>query len=232
MTDCQKLISQINELHTDSAELEQRIGKYLSINNSETAREEKTKSLWDIYESRKVIREKIKSFYDRLKVYTFLESLPEGRVERISIRRGNFGSSDELVRVVEQDGNVIPAHVKFLLSKCDIKLLEKEVVDDLVIIELGDLGFNNYEGTVENIFKRAEEIGLKLCNPEVGPQLLLQSNINGYNDVKYIAMKPIFTSTWNILSVERLQNEPALYSCNGEAEYHYNSVCRFVFRIP
>jgi hypothetical protein len=83
----------------------------------------------------------------------------------------------------------------------------KEIEVDLVNISVSELGFPN-GATREKIYKRAQELGLQLCPPEVGPQLRLQYKDQPMNEWLLIGMKPVTGSDGNlkVFNVERNDN--------------------------
>lgn len=64
---------------------------------------------------------------------------------------------------------------------------------ELVTVSVAELGFNNGEMRV-NVYKRAQELGLYLCPPEVGPQLRLQYKDQPKDAWLIIGMEPIMDS--------------------------------------
>jgi len=68
---------------------------------------------------------------------------------------------------------------------------ENEPVD-LVRLKVRDLNLPN--PTTENIYQKAEELGLKLCPVEVGPYYRLQYADQPTNEYLYIGMKQIADS--------------------------------------
>lgn len=61
---------------------------------------------------------------------------------------------------------------------------------DLVMLSVAQLGFPR-EGTRAEIFARAEQLGLELCSPEVGPLLRLQYAEQPIGEFLRIAMEPV-----------------------------------------
>ncbi|MBI2099358.1 hypothetical protein HYT45_03025 [Candidatus Uhrbacteria bacterium] len=94
---------------------------------------------------------------------------------------------------LQDSGHRIGEWASDILGKCSFKasLIEMEV--DLVVTTVAELGFKN-GATRENIYKRALEFGLKLCPPEVGPQLRLQYTDQPWGEWLLIGMEPIAAS--------------------------------------
>lgn len=74
------------------------------------------------------------------------------------------------------------------MSKTDFSPEKQEY--NLVRFTVADLGYPD-GATTEEIYARAEKLGLNLCPAEVGPQLRLQSSSHEW---MLIAMEPIFAS--------------------------------------
>lgn len=61
---------------------------------------------------------------------------------------------------------------------------------DLAVVSVAELGFPN-GATRKEIYQKAQELGLELCPPEVGPQLRLQYQNQPMGEWLLIGMKPI-----------------------------------------
>jgi hypothetical protein len=111
--------------------------------------------------------------------------------------------------------------------------IEEEI--DLVNISVGELGFTKAELLV-NIYKRALIFGLKLCPPEVGPQLRLQYTNQPHGEYLLIAMQPCkcFDGDELVFSVESsgFNNHNWLNANYGSPDASYNKSTRLIFRLP
>lgn len=96
----------------------------------------------------------------------------------------------ELVKELDAKKIIISDHaLDLLLSEYFTVSKFKEQID-LVRLTVKDLGFPN-EATTEEIYKKAEELGLELCPAEVGPNLQLKYSDQPLNERVRIAMKQI-----------------------------------------
>lgn len=229
MIDCKKLTIKLRGITDLVKELDQKIEQFNNLKNS-VGNKEKTEFLFDIYRARKLVKDKIQNIRDRIKAEAFLESLPEERIERMSIKRGNFRGSIPLVKSLKQAGNNVPRLISHALSNCGIRFLEKEVVDDFVAVYVRDLGFDNLvsvlsRADIEEIFKKAERFGLKLCLPEIAPQLLLQHEPLPAPNY-HIAMEPLKSAN----SIFEVSSESSIDLSSIHWGYHGSH--RFVFRLP
>lgn len=232
MIDCKKLTIKLGGTIDFVKELNQKIEHFNELKDS-IGNKEKTELLFDIYRTRKQVNDKTQNIKDRIKAEMFLESMLEERIERMSVKRGNYKSSFQIINALQSVANSMPLHVKHALSNCGIRLLEKEVSEDFVILRIEDLGFNNRKVVIEKIFQKASELGFRLCMPEIGPQLILQHGDKlQNNDPIYVAMKPIMSSVESIFTVGKSNDELSLYLAHGSSDYGYHGSCRFIFRLP
>ena len=112
-------------------------------------------------------------------------------------------TADDFRLALRNGGHQISPWANDLLGKHVFKASEIEMEVDLVSATVAELGFPN-GATRENIYKRAQELGLRLCPPEVGPQLRLQYTDQPLGEWLLIGMKPITDSdgSLKVFSVE------------------------------
>lgn len=78
-----------------------------------------------------------------------------------------------------------------LLKHPECVLAQRETEVDLVEVSVGELGFP-MGTTIDQFYARAQELGLRLCLPEIGLQLLYQNPERPPNGVMtWVAMEPI-----------------------------------------
>jgi len=139
-------------------------------------------------------------------IYT---SFPEGRIEKIEMTIGGkpkevimhelqwrAESSEPEEKIRFQD------KAKSMMDNSEFYTLEKSKQIDLVKLKVSDLGLTG-KVTYDEICKRAEELGLELCLPEVGPSFRLNhKDIFEQKQVRrlgqtIIGMRPIIDSSGN-----------------------------------
>lgn len=123
-------------------------------------------------------------------IYT---SFPEGKFKTFETTIGGK-TKEELEVELKQKNIKVGSDAQSLLESPDFTTSKNTEDVDLVRLTVGDLGFSS-GATIDEIYKRAEELGLELCPPEVGPQLRLS-----YSGTEYlrIAMKQITVHTLNL----------------------------------
>ncbi len=106
-----------------------------------------------------------------------------------------------------------------------------EMSVDLVVASVAELGFKR-PATNREIYKRAIELGLDLCQAEDGPQLRRQYLDQPNGERLHIAMKPINNSVGysNIFVVENCNGKLVLDNYGGNPDFSCPLGFRFVFR--
>ncbi|OGM94250.1 hypothetical protein A2524_01085 [Candidatus Wolfebacteria bacterium RIFOXYD12_FULL_48_21] len=137
-------------------------------------------------------------------------------------------SKDELIKELEEKGRLIGADANHLLKSEDFKTSESREHIDLVRPTVKDLGFDN-GATTEEIYARADELGLDLCEAEDAPNLRVQ--YDGTEGMA-IAMKQI-TGSGGFPSVFYLSSDDDdlwLGTNGARPGIRWNADNRFVFR--
>ena len=120
-------------------------------------------------------------------------SFPEGGITRYSVEIGGK-TPEQLENDLEQAGFKISYVAHQMMRQEEFKTAKDPEQADLVRLTVGDL-FNDENGhTTDDIYKRADQIGLELCPAEVGPHLRLKLTDQVMNDWFRIAMKQIADS--------------------------------------
>lgn len=177
-------------------------------------------------------------------IYT---SFPEGKIDQGKIEIGGM-TEEELKKEIEnkkdeQGRNYqISSYAESMMKHKDFTVsiqerLKNPETIDLVRLKVRDLGFTE-NPTTDELYKRAEELGLELCPPEVGPHLRLkyeevfQREQPMYEYLR-IAMKQIFGSGGD-LSVFRVRRSDdgfwlGISWTNPSNRWHLDH--EFVFRL-
>ncbi|MDO8618944.1 MAG: hypothetical protein Q7R49_03275, partial [Candidatus Daviesbacteria bacterium] len=119
-------------------------------------------------------------------VYT---SFPEGRIKRQAVEIGGK-SKDQLKAELKQAGVNISQYADDMINSPDFVTLKDPQTLDTVRLRVSDLGLKG-SPTTDQVYAQAEELGLELCPPEVGPQLRLKDTDQPMGDYYWIGMKQI-----------------------------------------
>ncbi len=186
--------------------------------------------------------------FDRLpegveNVYT---SFPEGKIPRQNIEIGGKDER-ELESFLTQNGHRFD-YVGWMLEHDDFKRSLREPDENqpdwkqwkikspeeatLIRLRVEDLGFPS-GATTDQIYARAEELGLELCPPEVGPQFRLQYANQPMNEYVYVGMKQISASGgWpHVFYVGRNDDGSWLGLNWAKPTYGWPAYSQFVFRL-
>ena len=108
-----------------------------------------------------------------------------------TIQIGRYKTSAEIRKALEDGGFKMSDWAKQILEKTPLSGNPSEI--NLVRMTVADLGFES-NATTEEIYARANELGLDLCPAEVGPQLRLQYPGQPKSEWLKVAMEPILDS--------------------------------------
>ena len=103
-------------------------------------------------------------------------------------------TSQELLSELTQNGINVGSYARSMMENPDFTTLPGPQQIDLVRLQVRDLGIKKNLPTTDDIYKRAQELGLNLCPAEVGPQYRLQYNNQPNGEWFVIGMKPITDS--------------------------------------
>ena len=109
-----------------------------------------------------------------------------------TIKIGIYKDLESLKDALLQNGFRIGDWANDILEKTELSSEKKSI--DLVKISVEELGLTK-GAYKKDIYKKAFELGLKLCPPEIGPHLRLQYNNQEKLESLQIAMEPISDST-------------------------------------
>lgn len=121
-----------------------------------------------------------------------------------------------------------------IISGPEFVTAKKTTKINLVNVSVADLGFGECT-SLNDIYKRALEIGLELCPEETGPQLRLQYLNQPKGEWFCIATKPMISlDGHNIPSIfyagcSNISNKKHLYMVCGYYDYLWPPETRFIF---
>ena len=140
----------------------------------------------------KELEKKLRPFIDWQEVRKFpgikIEAFPEKKISIAKLITDPKINSPQSAIAALESKNIYVDLAKYILAKT--KFIREEREYELVRFKVADLGFPD-GATTEEIYARAQELGLHLCPAEVGPHLKRQSSDQGR---MFIAMEPIIDS--------------------------------------
>src|SRR3989344_1889862 len=110
----------------------------------------------------------------------------------INLRTG-LKTADDFRKSLRDSGNKVSSEANGILGNSAFTVAVKKIKIDLAIKSVDELGFKG--GAIrQQIYGRANELGLDLCPAEVGPQLRLQYKDQPEEEHLIVAMNPIADS--------------------------------------
>jgi hypothetical protein len=154
-------------------------------------------------------------------------TFPEGKVQRYDIEIGGKTAGEYTTALMEKHIQ-ISNYATQLLESPDFVTLPSGERAALVRLTVGDLGFTS-GATTDEIYQKAQEWGLELCPPEVGPALRLA--YSGSDWVR-IAMKQISDRDGGpgVFYLSRSDGGPWLNTSHARPDSRWDSYNSFVFR--
>lgn len=157
-------------------------------------------------------------------VYT---EFPEGKIRRYNIEIGGKSKKELEAEMKKQNIN-ISDYAQDMLNSSDFitsKITEKEI---LIRLKVSDLKTKNQ--TTDEIYQKAQDLGLELCPPETGPQFRLQ---NPTQELIFIGMKQISDCDGNphVFGLDGGGYVLWLRSYDAYPGYEWYDGLRFVFRL-
>ncbi len=170
-------------------------------------------------------------------------SFPNGRIEKAEANIGTYSKEKLIKELNERESSTNPEdkiyisdYARSMLQKPEFTVINKPEKLNLIKLKVQDLGFEK-NPTTDQLYSRAEELGLELCPPEIGPHLRLNyQTVFKREQTKgghlCIGMKQIPDSSGDpsVFSVNRdFIGKRWFYSYWAEPEYEWNLDDEFVF---
>lgn len=161
-------------------------------------------------------------------VYT---SFPEKKIRREHVEIGGK-SAEELLNEMEAANINLSSYAKDMLRSKEFVVGKTPEDATLIRLTVDDLGFKNY-ATTDQIYARAEELGLELCPPDTGPHYRLQYKNQPLNEWTFVAMKQIADSVGSPYVFSLVRFDDGLWLLDGWAYpgREWYPVGQFVFRL-
>jgi hypothetical protein len=161
-------------------------------------------------------------------IYT---SFPEGEITRHTIDIGGK-TAKQLEKELEKKGFMISDYARFMMKKKESAFQKNPEKAHLVRLKVKDFGFTKAP-TMDEIYTKAEELGLELCSAEVGSYLRLQYADQPIGEWFLIAMEQILDpdGDLNIFDLERDDDAMWLLSYSADPGDTWGPDGEFVFRL-
>ena len=161
-------------------------------------------------------------------VYT---SFPDKKIRRESVEIGGK-SAEQLIAEMEVAGINISDYARSMLKNREFVPGKNPEEATLIRLTVADLGFKGY-ATTDQVFERAEALGLELCPPDTGPNYRLKYRNQPMNEWINVGMKPITGSDGgpSVFGLERLGDGLWLGSRWATPVRGWDPGSKFVFRL-
>ena len=158
------------------------------------------------------------------------EAVPELKIWKTIKLGAGPKTADEFRKALKDSGCRISDWANDILGKPAFTVATEETEVDLVVKSVAELGFKD-GATRADIYRRAQELGLELCPPEVGPQLRLQYKDQPRNEWLLVGMEPITDSDGDlhVFAVGRHVDDLSLHGHDGDPDGFWRGNYRWVF---
>ena len=119
-------------------------------------------------------------------------SFPEGKIQKYEVEIGGK-TKEELKKEIKEKFKLY-SNAESMMDNPDFTVSKNKEKIDTVRLKVSDLGFDSGNPTTDEIYERAEKLGLELCPAETGPHLRLEWIDQPLDDYLWIAMKQIGVS--------------------------------------
>ncbi|MFH1608620.1 MAG: hypothetical protein ABH951_01215, partial [Patescibacteria group bacterium] len=113
-------------------------------------------------------------------------SFPEGKIQKYEVEIGGK-TKDELKKEIKEKFT-LGSYAESMMDNPDFIVLKNKEKINTVRLKVSDLGFYSGNPTTDEIYKKAEELGLELCPAETGPHLRLELTDQPLGDYFRVAM--------------------------------------------
>lgn len=160
------------------------------------------------------------------------EVLKKPDVEMIPMMIGGK-TKDELKTALLANSYRISDSANEILDHSDFFTLPQSEPVGFIRLPVGDFGFTD-PATTDQIFAKAEDLGLELCPPEVGPWYRIHTPNQPMGEYAYIGMRPIVGVDGDpcVFVVEHDRKGRSLNYEFARPDETWPSGCRFLFRLP
>ena len=161
-------------------------------------------------------------------VYT---SFPDKKIRRENVEIGGK-SAEQLISEMEAAGINISNYAKSMLKNREFVPGKSPEEATLIRLTVADLGFKS-SATTDQIYERAQILGLELCPADTGPNYRLKYRNQPLNEWIYMGMKQITDSDGNPHVFKLARHDDGLWLHDHWAlpDNEWNPDNKFVFRL-
>lgn len=161
-------------------------------------------------------------------IYT---SFPENPIRQDMVEIGGT-TREELLHQLEEKGIKISDYAKDMINSADFTTGEQTEAANLVRLTVDSLGFPK-GATTDEIYRKAEQLGLELCPAEIGPKYRLKYAEQPMNEWFRIGMKPITDrhGSPNVFNLVRNANGLWLHNDFAQPDRRWRPPHQFAFRL-
>ena len=143
-------------------------------------------------------------------------------------------TADDFREVLKDNGFKVSGWANDILGKSAFTVATEGIEVDLFKVMVAELGFKKGVRRRNQIYKRARDLGLELCPPEVGPQLRLQYQDQPNGEWILVAMESIVDSDGypRLFRVGRYDSGRWLSSHWSSPGHFWSADYRWVFCRP
>lgn len=157
-------------------------------------------------------------------------SFPENKIHRENIEIGGK-TAEQLIAEMEAAHINIPDYAKSIMENRDFIPGKNREEATLIRLTVADLGFK-INATTDQIYERAQALGLELCPPDTGPNYRLKYKDQPLNEWVRIGMKPIAFSDSYPKVFQVVRDYDGLWLHGDWTGSLLESPVQFVFRLP
>lgn len=161
-------------------------------------------------------------------IYT---SFPENKIRKMETTIGGKDKT-QLLKELKKNKINIGDNAEYMIKSGDFTTSKKQEQIQLIRLTVGDLGFPN-SATTQQIFDKAEKLGLELCPAETGPNLRLNYLDQPLGEWFRIAMKQITDADGfpHVFNLHHVGSGLWLDDYWARPVIMWNSAHKFVFRF-
>ena len=141
-------------------------------------------------------------------------------------------SGEELITELEASEIKVSDEVKCMMRSAGFVPCKDREKVTLISLTVADLGFSD-RTTTDEVFRRAQELGLALCSADTGPCYRLQYTNQPLQEWLFVAMKPIISKSGEpqIFTIQHMGGGLLIDVFWASSKYVWDLGNEFIFRM-